>query len=88
MTGCRLPVPFRRDNLPRSRYFEVPTAASIPPLRSNPVPMAEPSAPTRALLDQMIAERQLSPTDAESFVRARSQRPSGDGPTGSLRPGS
>jgi type II secretion system protein E len=43
--------------------------------------MAEPSAPTRALLDQMIAERQLSPTDAESFVRARSQRPSGDGPS-------
>ena len=41
--------------------------------------MAAPSAPTRALLDQMIAERQLSPTDAESFVRVRSQRPAVDG---------
>ena len=41
--------------------------------------MAAPSAPTRALLDQMIAERQLSPTDAESFVRVRSQRPVADG---------
>jgi len=43
--------------------------------------MAEPSTPTRTLLDQMIAEHQLSPTDAEAFLGSRSRLPAVDGAT-------
>jgi len=56
MTGCRLPVPFPRDDLPGPHFPPAPTPASIPFPRSNHVRTSATDATEREVLEWLAGE--------------------------------